>query len=92
MHEEHTQSPNTFTLADLNQLSSGLGDKIQRLMESHTTFYRYCEVRDEVTGLLKQLCLETKDVYVERGLASRLTVDEAFGNFARNYQFRDQWG
>ncbi len=92
MHKEHTQPKGTFTLDDLNQLSKGFGDNIQKLMENHTTVHEYCEVKDKVTQLLAQQNLESKDIYVERGMASRLTVAEAFDNCAESYQFRDQWG
>ena len=90
MTDATTQPQNTLSLEELDGLASGLGDTIHKLLESHSNYARFLEVKGEVDRLLGNADLSPKEVYVEKGSAKGLTVQGAFEACSREYQFDGQ--
>ncbi len=82
---------NKFSLDDLNELSERLGDRICALLHRHKNWWDYLQAEKEINDLLIANKLSADDVLVNRGLAEGLTIQTAFENASRNYQFHDQF-
>ena len=83
---------NKFTLQDLNELNSGLGERIFGILERTQGYSSMLSAQSEVEKLLQKENLSPQDIFVERGLVEGLTISEAYSNAAKNYPFMDQLG
>lgn len=87
-----TQCDNTFTLDELNELSSELGDTILTRLQEHQNYWDFVKIQKRITRILQRNGLATSEVFLNRGDYEGLTVEQAFTHIARAYQFADQLG
>lgn len=82
---------NHLTLKELNTLESGLGDRIQHLLDTSRNSSDNERARKVIRAALANHKLKLSDVYVDGGLAAGLILDQAFQIAGDAYQFRDQF-
>lgn len=80
-----------ITLAELNRLEPGLGDRIQHLLNANKSHAQNERAKQLIGNALEKHDLEMSDVYIEKGLASGMTLDQAFQTASATYQFQDQF-
>ncbi len=81
---------NTYSLADLNELSEGLGNCVERLLEQGARNYaELLKAKEEIIRLLDEIHVAIDEVLVERGLAAGSTIDAALRTASDNFYFRD---
>jgi len=78
-----------YSLEDLNNLAPGSGDKIHNLLEGINN-RNYQKTMVDIRMCLERQELGERDVLVEKGLASGLTVEEALSKVPHNFKMQNR--
>ncbi|GBE20111.1 hypothetical protein BMS3Abin17_00846 [archaeon BMS3Abin17] len=76
---------------DLNELGSGLGDNILRLLDGHNSYGGLNRRIEEINGLLAETGFTPDEIYVDRGGRRTKSLTTVFRDHASAYQFADQF-
>lgn len=83
---------NKVMIDDLNELETGLGDKVLKLVEGHNSYGALNRAIEEITGLLTETGFTPDEIYVDKGGRRKKSLTTVFRDDASAYQFADQWG
>lgn len=86
-----SQKDNRVMVSDLNDLESGLGDKVLTLLEEHNSYHGLLRAEEEITNLLGKTGFTASEVYVDRGNRRTHSLTSVFKDHASAYQFADQF-
>ena len=78
-----------YDLNDLNELEPSMGDKIYSLLQNIRS-NNYFSTREDIVSLLENEGIETKEVFIEKGLASGLILEVALSKAAYNCEMADR--
>ena len=83
---------NRVRINDLNELETGLGDKVLTLLDGHNSYHGLRRAEEEIKALLGETGFTASEVYVERDNRRTHSLTTIFKNHADAYQFADQFG
>lgn len=89
------QDQNRFTLDQLNELSAGLGDQVNSLIEIYyrnsATYYDFQKASKRIEELLDDHGLTPDNIIIDKGPAATLPLAVDFKRTAFGFQFADQF-
>jgi hypothetical protein len=86
-----SQRENKIMAKDLNELESGLGDKIMQLLKSHRSYPSFLKVKEKITSLLNGIGFTPSEIYVRKSNRRTPSLATIFEDLADSYQCADQF-
>ena len=79
----------TFSLDDLNELESGLGDNICRLLDDGAlNYHSFLSAKKQIEEIFTGLKLNADNVFVNHGMAKGMTIQVAFERALGAFSFQ----